>query len=62
MSARLLNFIMTDHKIFTMRLLCSSIYIRGGFRGPRGPVPPLQIFFTYNTATINSMKISFNDV
>ena len=30
--------------------------------GSRGPVPPLKTFYLYVTATINSMKISFNDV
>ena len=35
---------------------------RGGFRGAKGAVLPLQIFFTNVTATINSMKISFNGV
>ena len=30
--------------------------------GLRGPVPPFQFFCLYVTATINSMKISFNDV
>ena len=30
--------------------------------GSRGPVPPSKLFYLYVTATINSMKISFNDV
>ena len=35
---------------------------RGGFGGAGGPVPPFKIFYLHVTATINSMKISFNDV
>ena len=34
--------------------------IKGGFRG--GSSPPSKVFYLYVTATINIMKISFNDV
>ena len=37
--------------------------LRGGFRGGQGiQFPPLNIFYLHVTATIQSMKNSFNDV
>ena len=40
-----------------------SVYTSGAdLGGPRGPLPPFKIFYLYVTATMNSMKITFNDV
>ena len=36
--------------------------IRDGFMGPRGPVPPSNFVYLYVTATLNNVKISFNDL
>ena len=38
------------------------VVIRGGFRGANGASAPLKIFYLYVTATMYSMKISFNYV
>ena len=36
--------------------------LRGKFRGAKGDSAPFKLFYLYVTATINSMKISFNNV
>ena len=46
--------------------ITNAFDISGAFQGeylggPRGPVPSSKTFYLYVTATINSMKISFND-
>ena len=47
----------------TFTFSSSHFTCRGGFRGPKGVSgPPSKIFYLYVTATINNIKISFNDV
>ena len=44
-------------------MLCLVIYAGADLGGAKGAsAPPSKIFYLYVTATVNSMKISFNDV
>ena len=44
-------------------IFLQSVHISGAdLGGAKGAMPPFKTFYLYVTTTINSMKISFNDV